>query len=191
VSDPDSQEQMEERIAAGLRRRREELAINVAELASRSGVSRAMISKIERLEARPTAALLGRLCNGLGITLSALIASAERPAPAPVARAAKQLTWRDPETGLRRTMVSPPDAGARVEIVRVELPPRAEVAYEAQRRTFYEQQVVVLEGALTIQSGAETVELERDDCMHMQLDAPIAFANRGRRTCRYLVVVSR
>jgi transcriptional regulator with XRE-family HTH domain len=182
---------MEQRIAAGLRRRREELSINVAELAARSGVSRAMISKIERLQVRPTAALLGRLCNGLGITLSALIASAEGPASAPIARADKQLAWRDPETGLRRTMVSPPDASARVEIVRIELPAQAEVEYDAQRRSFYAQQVVVLEGKLTIRRGAQTVELARDDCMQMGLDEPIAFANRGRRTCRYLVVVSR
>src|SRR5258708_4842683 len=102
-----SQHAMERRIAQGVKLRREHLGLSANDLAERSGVSRAMVSKIERLAVSPTAALLGRLCNGLGITLSSLIASAETAAGPPVARAAEQPVWRDPDTGLRRTMVSP------------------------------------------------------------------------------------
>src|ERR1700754_401968 len=120
---------MEQRIAAGIRQRREALSLTVNDLAARSGVSRAMISKIERVEASPTASLLGRLCSALGITLSSLIASAEDVGPMPLARAKSQPLWRDPETGLRRTMVSPINSGSRVEIVQIELPPGAAVAY--------------------------------------------------------------
>ena len=90
---------MERRIADGIRKRREQIGISANDLAERSGVSRAMVSKIERLEVSPTAVLLGRLCNALGITLSSLIASAESKAGQPVARAAEQPVWRDPGTG--------------------------------------------------------------------------------------------
>src|SRR4249920_132125 len=99
------QDAMERRIAAGIKKRREQVGISANDLAEKSGVSRAMVSKIERLEVSPTAALLGRLCNGLGITLSSLIASAETSAGLPIARASDQPVWRDPDTGLLRTMV--------------------------------------------------------------------------------------
>src|SRR5262249_24544852 len=48
--------------------------LTVSALAERSGVSRAMIAKIERGDAQPTAVLLGRLSAALGMTLSELVA---------------------------------------------------------------------------------------------------------------------
>jgi transcriptional regulator with XRE-family HTH domain len=182
---------LEQRIAAGIRQRREAMALSVNDLALRSGVSRAMISKIERVAASPTAALLGRLCNALGITLSSLIASAENAPSLPLMRAKTQLTWRDPETGLRRTMVSPVNTGSRVEIVQLELPPTAAVAYERQQLTQYEQHILVLEGTLSLSTEGQDIELEAGDCLYRQVGPAHRFANNARRVCRYLVVVCR
>src|SRR4051812_28665105 len=64
-------------LAAAVRDARAAQGLSGAALAERSGVSRAMIAKIEREEAQPTAALLGRLSAALGMTLSELIARAE------------------------------------------------------------------------------------------------------------------
>ena len=61
-------------LAARLRAEREERGWSIAEMAERSAVSRAMISKVERAEASPTAARLGRLASALGLTLSTLLA---------------------------------------------------------------------------------------------------------------------
>ena len=54
---------------------------SLGDLAERSGVSKAMISKIERGEASPTATILGRLSGAFGLTLSALLARAEQWRP--------------------------------------------------------------------------------------------------------------
>jgi transcriptional regulator with XRE-family HTH domain len=182
---------MERRIAQGLQQRRAQLGLSANELAERSGVSRAMVSKIERLEVSPTAALLGRLCNGLGITLSSLIAGAETAAGPPIARASRQAVWRDPGTGLRRTMISPPNTGSRTELVQVELPAGAEVRYDAQHHTTYDQHVWVLQGKLTLTIERDVFELGAGDCMRSRVDVAAAFSNRGRRPCRYLVVIAR
>lgn len=181
---------MEKRIAHGIRLRREQLALSAAELAERSGVSRAMISKIERRAVSPTAALLGRLCNGLGITLSSLIAGAERAPSAPIARARDQPSWRDPDTRLRRTLVSPLNTGARTEIARLELPSGAEVKYDAQRHA-YDQHLLVLQGQLTLIAEQEEFRLNAGDCMRTRVDVANTFANRGRGVCKYLVVIGR
>jgi transcriptional regulator with XRE-family HTH domain len=187
----DSQDMMERRIAEGLRKRREALSLSTADLAERSGVSRAMVSKIERLEASPTAALLGRLCNGLGITLSSLISSAENTAGPPIARANEQPVWRDPDTGLLRTMVSPRNTGSKMELVHVELPSGAEVQYDAMQEPHYDQHVYVLQGKLTMSYGEELFELTAGDCIRSRFDVPHGFANRSKATCKYLVAITR
>ncbi len=186
-----SQDVMERRIADGIKKRREQLGISANDLAQRSGVSRAMVSKIERRDVSPTAALLGRLCNGLGITLSSLIASAESSAGPPIARAADQPVWRDPDTGLLRTMVSPRNTGSRMELVHVELPVGAEVRYDALHEPHYDQHVFVLHGKLTLTFGAEEFELNAGDCMRSRFDVAHSFANRGRAACKYLVAINR
>jgi transcriptional regulator with XRE-family HTH domain len=61
-------------LAARLKTEREARGWSVAELAERSGVSRAMISKVERAEASPTAALLGKLSHDqFEMLMSALV----------------------------------------------------------------------------------------------------------------------
>ena len=185
-----SQTFTERRIAEGIKKRREALGLSANDLAERTGVSRAMVSKIERLDVSPTAVLLGRLCNGLGMTLSSLIASAESGPSLPIARASAQPVWRDPETGLRRTMVSPLNTGSRMELVQIELPSGAEVKYGPQHNA-YDQHVWVLHGVLTLTIDQDEVELSAGDCMRTRVDVAVAFANRGRRACRYLVAISR
>ena len=67
------------KIAARVRGERTARRWSLDDLAERASVSKAMISKIERAEASPTAALLGRLSGAYGITLSNLLAEAEAP----------------------------------------------------------------------------------------------------------------
>src|SRR6266550_2757221 len=92
-------------VAARVRGERTVRRWSLDELAERASVSKAMISKIERAEASPTAALLGRLSGAFGLTLSALLAEAEPSHRGPV-RATDQPVWRDPATGYVRRQVS-------------------------------------------------------------------------------------
>lgn len=177
-------------LAARLRAEREARGWTLADLAARSGVSRAMVSKVERGEASPTAALLGRLSAAFGLTLSQLFARAEAGGGR-VTRAADQPAWRDPETGFLRRSLSPPGA-APMELVWGELPPGAEVAYPAAVYAFIaDQQVVVLDGALTVVQGGVAHELGADDCLRFGPPQDTAFRNPGTVPCRYLVAVLR
>lgn len=179
------------RLAAQLRAEREARGWAIAELAERSAVSRAMISKVERAEASPTAALLGRLCGAFGITLSTLLARAEGGAGGSVARAAAQPVWRDPATGYLRRAVTPP--GAEPELVQVELPPGARVAFPAASYAFTRGHAIwVLEGALRFQEGATTHELGPGDCLSLGPPADCAYENPSEsRPVRYVVALSR
>jgi len=183
-------------IARRIRRERKARGWSIADLAAASGVSRAMISKVERAEASPTAALLGRLSGAFHLTVSTLLARAEADAgaaPARVARAAAQPVWTDPATGYRRRAVSP--LGSDPELVEVELPPGARVAYTAASVAFLRGQVVVvLAGRLVIEEGAAETVLGAGDSLAFDLAAPRGHAFRnpsGARACRYLVALTR
>src|ERR1700736_1613772 len=156
---------------------REARGWSLAELAQRSGVSKAMISKIERAEASPTAALLGRLSGALGLTLSALLARAEGR-PERLSRAAEQPRWRDPKSGYVRTQVSPLEAP--IELVSVELPARRSVSFPASAYAFVRELIWVLDGHLTFVEGETTHELDAGDCLELGPPSDCTFKNAAR-----------
>jgi len=158
-------------------------------LADKSGVSRAMLSRIERGESNPTAQLLGRVCAGLDVTLSALFAETERAA-SPLACRADQVVWRDPASGYVRRAVTPPNCGAAADIVDVEFPPGASVTMESSRTPALDQQIVLLAGRMDITVGDTTHRLHAGDCLYMPLGQPVSFHNPGTKTAHYLVVVA-
>jgi transcriptional regulator with XRE-family HTH domain len=182
-------DQLATSLAEAVRAARLAHGLSASALAGRSGVSRAMIAKIERGEAHPTAALLGRLSAALGMTLSELVARAEHP-DRRLARAAEQPVWTDPESGYRRRALSPA-IGGPLELVEVELPAGAAVAYPADAYAFVNHQIWVLDGRLRFREGDTEHELEQGDCLELGPPAPCTYVNATRRPCRYLVALTR
>jgi transcriptional regulator with XRE-family HTH domain len=160
--------------------------VSLKGLASKSGVSRSMISLIERGESSPTAVVLEKLAGGLGVLLPALFEATDTP-PGPLARRADQPQWKDPASGYVRRNVSPP--GASMQIVEVRFPPGARVAFE-NGGDGVQQQLWVLQGTIDVTVGRERHRLRDGDCLAMQLDRPTMFHNPTRKTTRYAVVVS-
>jgi len=184
---------LEAGLAARIRTEREARGWSLADLAQHSGVSRAMISRIERAEASPTAALLGRLSGAFGLTMSALLARAEADAAGSggrIARAADQPVWQDPATGYIRRAVSPP--GVTPELVRVELPPGATVPYPAfSYRHLAGHCIWVLSGTLHFREGAALHRLEAGDCLALGPPASCAYHNPTDEPCTYVVALAR
>lgn len=177
------------RIADRVRLEREARAWSLADLAARSGVSRAMISKIERCEASPTASVLLRLATAFDLTLGALIARAERESDRLV-RAAEQPLWRDPATGyLRRQLFE--RTNHPIELVSVELPAGARVGLPASSYAHIRQVIYVLAGELVVEEGGVRRTLESGDCLGFGPPADTTIANESHDTCTYLVVVAR
>jgi transcriptional regulator with XRE-family HTH domain len=174
-------------LAKRLHRERETRGWSLADLAERSGVSRAMISKIERGEASPTAALLGRLSGAFGLTLSTLIARAEIKGGR-LLRAGEQPQWRDPDTGYVRRHVSP-SSDLPLDLVRIELPAGVSVAYPASAYAFLRQVVWVIEGRLNFIEGEVIHEMETGDCLELGPPVACTFEAPGPEPCTYLVAV--
>lgn len=181
---------LNDRIAARVRALRAERGLSLEALATRCGVSRSMISLVERAESSPTAVVLERLATGLGVPLAALF-DEPQPAADPVSRRAQQAAWRDPQSGYLRRNVSPAGVASPIRIVEVEFPAGARVAYETGvHEPPVHQQVWVLEGRIDVRVGADTHHLQAGDCLAHALDRPTAFHNPGSRPARYAVVLA-
>lgn len=180
---------LDNRIGARIRDLRDGRRLTLDGLARVAGVSRAMLSRIERGESSATAQLLNRVCGGLGVTLSALFSEAETPA-SPLSRRAAQSVWRDPATGYLRRAVSPAGTGSPVSITEVEFPPGGSVAFDNQRLPGADQHIWVFDGALELKIGEETFRLEAGDCLMMRFHQPILFRNPLDQPVRYAVIIS-
>jgi len=189
----DSTEGLNQRIAERVRELRAERGLSLDALASISGVSRSMISLIERGESSPTAVVLEKLATGLGVVLVSLFdepAKAKAPG-GPVARRDDQPLWKDPASGYLRRNVSPSGVPQPMQIVEVQFPPGGRVAFESGvRDTRVYQQVWVLAGAIDITLGTDRHRLREGDCLAMQLDQPTMFHNPTREPARYAVVIA-
>ena len=185
---------LDQYIATRVRKLRSARGLSLDALATDSGVSRSMISLIERGESSPTAVVLEKLASGLGVTLASLFDTPPAATGAntgPLVRRRDQPQWQDPASGYRRRNVSPPGGEQPMRIVEVHFPVGASVAFEtAERDVRVHQQVWVLEGAMEITLGDERYRLKEGDCLAMQLDRPTMFHNPTRNAARYVVVIA-
>lgn len=179
---------IERRIAQRLARLRSERGWSLDALAERTGISRATLSRLERSELSPTAAMLGKLCALYGWTLSRLMAEAETRPPNLISLA-DQAEWKDPESGYRRRVVSPPAPGLRGELVEVHMPPGATVSFDASPITGLEHHLWMLDGSLALEVEGTIFKLRAGDCLRYVLAGPTRFQSTGKREARYLVAI--
>jgi len=179
----------EARLAARIRLERDARGWSLADLAERAGVAKATISKIERAEVSPTAAVLARLAAAFDLTFAGLLLRAEGEGER-LSRRADQPQWRDPETDYRRRQVfRRPDHP--LEIVEVELPAGRSVDFPASSYVRVRQAVWVRSGRLVVTEGGERCELAAGDCLAFGPSAPSQIANESDKSCSYVVVVIR
>src|SRR2546421_8641571 len=188
-----SETDLNARIAERVRELRAQRGLSLDALARKSGVSRSMISLIERGESSPTAVVLEKLAVGLNVALASLFdtPAAAQGQPGPLVRREEQPQWKDPASGYVRRIVSPPGVPQPMQIIEVHFPPGERVAFETGGRDMrVHQQVWVLEGAIDVTLGAERHRLREGDCLAMQLDRPTMFHNPTRKRTRYAVVIA-
>jgi len=186
------------RLGERLQRLRTERRWSLTELAEESGVSRAMINRVERGVSSPTATILGRLSGAFGLTVSQLLdESLEHDVPRTtdpdaargVQRGATADSWTDPETGYRRRPVS--SAAFPADVTEVRLPAGREVAYPASAYAFLRHCIWVVDGVLEVVAGGDVTRLAAGDRIELGDPADVVYRNPGDEPVRYLVVVVR
>lgn len=177
------------RLARHLKSLRRERGWSLDELARRSDVSRATLSRLENAAVSPTAEVLGRLCAAYDMTMSRLLMMVEDDFRAHVPFAA-QREWEDPETGFTRRAVSPPAAALRAEVLECHLPPDTRIDYPDPPRAGQEHHLVLLDGALSLTLGEDRHQLTAGDCLRYVVGGRSRFETGPSRGARYLLVLA-
>lgn len=179
------------RLGERVRELRRGRRLTLEELAERSGVSRAMISKVERGEKNPTLVVAAKLAEGFGVTLSQLVGIEERREVVLVPRE-RRMVMRDPETGFERQLLSPSFGGRGVEFIRNVVPEESTSGEFPPHRRGVEEYVAVEKGRLKAVIGGEEYLLGEGDALYFEADVSHRFDNAGDGECSYyLVIVSK
>jgi transcriptional regulator with XRE-family HTH domain len=173
-----------------LRRQRKLKGMSLDDLANASGVSRAMISKIERAQSSPSTSILSKLVDALDTTVARLLGQEVRQHDVVVMRHDQQTVLVDPDTGFSRRILSPILPGRGLDFVMAEMPPKADTGPLVAHTLPVEEYVYVLSGSLTVTIGETRTVLNAADSLYYRADAPHRFENPGRSVCKYLIIIN-
>lgn len=176
------------RLGERVRVLRRERGLTLDVLAGRSGVSRAMISKLERGEKNPTLVVAAKVAEGLEVSLSQLVGVEERREVVVVPRG-RRMVVRDPDTGFERQLLSPSFGGRGIEFIRNVVPEGSTSGEFPPHRRGVEEYVVVEKGRLRAVLGGEEHVLEGGDALYFEADVPHRFDNAGEGECSYYLVI--
>jgi transcriptional regulator with XRE-family HTH domain len=178
-----------ERLGERVRELRRARGLTLEELAAGSGVSRAMISKVERGEKNPTLVVAAKLAEGLGVSLSRLAGVEERRRAA-VVRRDEQAVMRDPGSGFERRVLSPLFAGP-LEFVLNTLPENESTGDFPPHPPGTEEYVAVARGRLLAVLDGEEYRLGTGDSLYFEADVTHRFQNVGPAACEYYLIIDR
>jgi transcriptional regulator with XRE-family HTH domain len=161
---------------------------SLEELANVSGVSKSMLSEIEREKANPTLSVTFRIARAFGLNLQELIETSESASSIQVIRSTErsQVYRSDKQCEIRT--LSPLNLEKEIEFYQVTLKPKGELRsqphYEGTREF-----LTVETGSIRIESGKDHVELENNDSATYRADLPHAIMNMGSEPAVVFLVV--
>jgi transcriptional regulator with XRE-family HTH domain len=158
------------------------------ELAEKTGISRATLSRIERGDTSPTAAVLGKLASAFGLSMAELFGADSGSAKCHIPKNA-QIVWKDPETGFVRRSLTPATGGYRGSMIEGILPAGETISYAVPPIPDLEHHLVLLEGALSLTLGPDVYDLAAGDALRFRLNAPNSYHSAGEQPARYFLTV--
>lgn len=171
-----------------VRSQRRSRGLTLEELANRSGVSKSMLSQIERDQTNPTLATVWRLCDSLGVSVESFLGQDERVEAIEVLTAHATPSIRSADGGCELRILGPLNLGGQMEWYDMRAQCDAELVSQPHDAGTVEH-LTVLDGALVVESGGERRTLEVGETARYRADRPHAIRNEGDRPARALLVV--
>jgi len=165
--------------------------LSLDELSRRAGVSKSMLSEVERNQANPTVGVLWRLASALGISLPDLLAGgqADKAAPAVMRVPGHTIpvtTSVDGKCTLR--ILGPIALAGKVEWYELTVQPGGLLASEPHGAGAKEH-LSVQSGTLTVQAADSSQVLKAGDSARYPVDVQHAIRNPGKTVAKAVLVV--
>lgn len=167
--------------------RRAQLGLTLAQLAEKSGVSKAMLSDVECGKKNPTVRVLHQIAVGLGCTISDLLDDEPSPRLDPIRREERRV-FVDQQSGIARHLLAPALMRHGIHVLLYHLPAGAEVEWASEMPGVLEH-ITMLKGTLRLTMGAEAITLHEGDSITYAADRPHGFVVPGTRDAHALLVM--
>ena len=188
---PDSADAINRHLGARVKTLRKERGWSLEALANASGVSRSMLSEIEREQANPTLAVTMRIAQAFSMTLGDLLEMPQASSSVNVIRANNPAFHYRSEKRCRIRTLSPLNLEKDVEFYEVQLQPGGELRssphFEGTREF-----LTVQKGHVRVESAGDAEALGSGDSASYRADVPHAMVNTGKsEAIIFLVVIYR
>ncbi len=178
------------RVGETLAALRQDRALSLDELSRQAGVSKSMLSQIERNQANPTVAVVWRLANALGVPMAELLGNADKPSQPAIATIPSHATpsLRSPDGHCELRILGPIELAGQFEWYELTVKPGGALESEPHEPGSREH-LSVLSGVLEVQSAEATTRLKAGETARYAVDQPHAIRNPGKSTAQALLVV--
>jgi len=176
-------------VGATLQRLRLARGLTLEDLSRIAGVSKSMLSQIEREKANPTIAITWRLANALGVQIGELLSSEVRAVDLiRVVDAHEIPTLPGNHAGYSLRILGPMDLAGKYEWYELTLQPGGELASQAHDPGTTEHLTVVT-GTVELEVGAEKRKIKHGATARYPADQNHAIRNGGKTEAKALLVV--
>lgn len=175
------------RLGGRIREERARRRLSLEALEARSGVSRSMLSAVERGGKAPTVLVLDRIATGLDTSIARLLGD-ERASRVVVLRCGAQDVAHDP-SGWERRILSPVLPGVEFELMRTTIPAGVDAGAFSPHAAGSREYLAVERGTLRLTIDGAPYTLRRGDSIYYAGDCVHAFANPGGRDCVYYLAM--
>jgi transcriptional regulator with XRE-family HTH domain len=174
-------------LGSRIRAERSSRSLSLDRLAELSGVSRSMVSEVERGVKTPSVLVLDRLATALGTSISRLLDEPARDCVV-VLRRSLQRVVRDP-SGWERRILSPVLPGVEFEFMRTTIGAGVDAGVFSPHQPGSREYVAIESGTLRLAIDGEQYILDAGDSVCYPGDRRHAFANPGETGCVYYLAM--
>lgn len=174
--------------AKNLKKVRSEKKLSLQDLADLSGVSKSMLSKIEREEKNPTLQVASQIAEALNMTLSAMLGEHDQK-DMMIIKKNQRLIYRDELTGFERHLLSPSFPSKGIEFILNIIPVGKESAVFPPHQKGVKEYIYLSKSKLQVLLGEKTYELEPGDSIYFEADIKHQFKNIGDSECHYYLII--
>lgn len=179
-------ESLNQIVAQNLKRIRDEKKLSLEKVSELSGVSKTMLSQIERGESSPTISTVWKIANGLKTTFTELI---EMPQPESLILSKEEVGPMTEDDGRYRLYpFFPYEAGRRFEVYTAEIDPGGYFSAEGHGELTQEF-VTVFDGTLIIRVGAMEYSIPAGGAIRFKSEKAHAYFNEGATMVRLNIVI--
>ncbi len=179
------------RIGPAIQKERKARKLTLERLATLSGVSKSMLSQVERGEANPTFAVLWSLTQALEIEFSDLIGGSSTGsgvAQIEITSAAHTPEIRSPDGLCRLKILSTPRLAGQIEWYDTRIEPGGRLESEPHAPGAFEH-FTAIENSFEVTSGMSTIRLATGETARYPVDVAHCIANAGDAPARGFLVV--